>query len=422
MKILCCFLTFSLFSHVASSSPVVISGGTPNDIIGRVCRMQNGNLLAVIERNPDWISGDLYTSVSTDDGTAWSSLYPAVTGTGNQSTFSLLKGEGDSLLLFYASNESGTYRIYSAFSADGSSWTKTGEIPLPWASSQNVYDPVVLREPDGSLTMTYIALGLGAYVTHRSPAGAWDTIKTQVAASAYRARICRDLSGIYLAAYHRKTGTDYQYDVFIRTSADRLNWSQEIQLTTNLNSHDPFCAVTPDEAFTVEYAKNVSGIYNIHSRRSYDGINWETEQQITMDATHNTQPSFFFENGFIYRTWTHAVNYDTDNDIYFEKTLYEPNQVSEDFTGNVLVSGFSFSYRLCRENDLLLLDFESSSTTEISFILFDITGRKASEALEFSVSGKRTEYMDMSGLTSGVYFGHLRAGERLFFGKIMLLR
>lgn len=407
---------------IQHSAPVVISGGSDNDIIGRTVRTQSGNLLTVIERNPDWNSGDLYTSVSSDDGTTWTSLSPAVTGSGNQSTFSLLRGEEDTLLLFYASNESGTYRIYCAFSTYGSAWTKTGEIPLPWAPSQNVYDPVVIREQDGSLTMTYIASGYGAYITNRTSSGAWDTTKTQIASGAYRARICKNSSGLYLAAYHRRTGSTYQYDVFVRSSPDRLNWSQEVQLTTNLNSHDPFCAVTPDNAFIVDYAKVVSGIYNIHTRRSYDGLNWENEYQITFDGTHNTQPSFFVQNGFIYRTWTHAIHYDTDNDIYFEKSVYDPNLVSEDLPGNVMYQNFSFSYSLCPQSNLLRLDFFSSSSTDISFFLFDLTGRKAQEALEFSVSGTRTEYIDLSAFSDGVYFGHLRAGEELLCKKITLFR
>lgn len=415
------FVTLFIFTAAFEySAPVVISGGSDNDIIGRTCRTQNSNLLTIVERNQDWYSGDLYSCFSTDDGATWSALYPALTGAGNQSTFSLLRGEGDSLLLFYASNETGTYRIYSAFSTDGSVWTKTGEIPLPWASSQNIYDPVVIIEQDGSLTMTYIASGYGAYITHRTHAGEWDTTKTQIAASAYRARICKNSSGIYLAAYHRQTGTTYQYDVFIRTSQDRLNWSQEVQLTTNLNSHDPFCQTTPDGAFIVDYAKNVSGIYNIHTRRSYDGLNWESEQQITYDGTHNTQPSFFVQNGYIYRIWTHAIHYDTNNDIYFEKSVYEPNLVSEDFPGNLLYQEFTFSYILYTQNNLLRLDFSSCSATEVSFLLYDLAGRKAQEALEFSVSGTRTEYIDLSGFPGGVYFGSLRVGGKVFSGKIML--
>lgn len=167
----------------------VVSGGNQNNIIGRFLRMNNGNLLTVIERNPDWNSGDLYSSLSTDNGQTWSSLSPVIVNAGNQSTFSLVKGNLDTILLFYASDESGVYRIYSAFSINGTTWSNLG-----WSSSQNIYDPTVEREDDGSLTMSYISIGLGAYLAHRPFGGVWDQDKTLIQSGAYRARVCKNTS------------------------------------------------------------------------------------------------------------------------------------------------------------------------------------------------------------------------------------
>ncbi|MBN1150005.1 T9SS type A sorting domain-containing protein [candidate division WOR-3 bacterium] len=415
-------LISSIVLFSASSTfptPIVVSGGNQNDIIGRFLRIDNGTLLAVIERNPDWNSGDFYSSLSTDNGLTWGSLSPVIVSAGNQSTFSLTKGNSDTILLFYASDESGVYRIYSAFSLNGTTWSNSGQVDLGWSSSQNVYDPSVERENDGSLTMTYISMGFGAYIAHRPSGGQWDHDKILLQTGAYRVRVCKSAAGTYMASYHRRTGTTYQYDVFVRTSSDRLNWSQETQLTTNQNSHDPFCSITPDGSFMVDYAKNVSGVYNIHSRISSDGVNWEPEVQITNDMTFNTQPCLFVENDTIYRMWTHAIDYNTDNDIYFEKFIYTPNSVEQD---TALVLEF-LDFNAVQQGNCILLEIRSIDEIFLSLSVFDFTGRKVLHDAVLATQGASEKTIDASSLSSGVYYialktrGFIRA-EKFFYIKM----
>ncbi|MBD3233457.1 MAG: T9SS type A sorting domain-containing protein [candidate division Zixibacteria bacterium] len=309
----------AVFAAVAAyGEPVVVSGGPENDYESWVIRMNDNRLMVVFDRNPDWASGDLHVTFSSDDGYTWSAPQAIITGPGDQATLSFVQLPGDTLMLWYASNESGIYKIYEAWSLDGVNWTKTGSIDLGWGNTMH-YDPTVILEPDGSLTMSYVVSSFGVYIAHRPAGGSWDTDKTQVSSSGYRPRVMKHTNGTYLYAYHRRTGGMYEYDVFTRTSTDRINWSPEVQITTNRNSHDPFPNQMPDGAYMVYYAKYQSPAYNLHRRLSYDGIYWEPEEQVTSDAVNNTQPHFFTEENALYLVWAHAVSYPDDHDVYFER-------------------------------------------------------------------------------------------------------
>lgn len=280
--------------------------------------MPNGNLITVMERNPDWGSGDLYATFSSDDGESWGIPFPIVTDAGNQSTFSIVL-VNDTLELFYASNENGFYKIYSIKSADGVNWVNKKQLDLGWNANQQYYGPMVISEADHSLTMVYIGWGGGAYIAHCPAGGIWDTEKTLVQSGAYRARVCKNNMN-YLIAYHRNIGGNY--DIHVKSSFNRKNWSQEIDITSNGNSHDAYINRTPDGKYILYYAKHDPSAYNICKRESNNGMDWSEEEFITQDAVNNTQPSFFVEESLIYLTWTHAIDYDTDNDIYLQKFDY----------------------------------------------------------------------------------------------------
>ena len=323
--VLFCFLLITIFVPycILHASPVVVSGGPENDYESWIIRLNDNRLMVIFDRNPDWASGDLYVTFSTDNGVSWDPVLPIIQDSGDQATLSFLQLPGDTLRLWYASNESGTYHIYSAYSMDGVNWTKEGSLDLGWSPSVMHYDPTVILEPDSSLTMSYVVSGIGGHIANCPYGGIWDTLKTLVGQSGFRPRIMKHDNGTYLYAYHRKSGPGtYDYDVFIRTSTDRVTWSDSIRLTYNLNSHDPFPNQTPDGAYLVYYAKYVPPAYNLCRRRSYDAIVWETEEQITSDPTNNTQPHFFSESNEIYLVWAHCVSYPYNHDVYFERFPY----------------------------------------------------------------------------------------------------
>ncbi len=347
------------------SAGVIVSGGTENDIAGRMCRTPGGRLIAIIERNSDWGSGNFFSTFSDDEGATWSTLDTVVFQSGNQSTHSVVCAN-NMIYLFYASDESGYYKIYCVESADGLSWGNKNIVNLGWSTSQNVYDPIVIAEDDGSLTMSYISMSNGAYVAHCPANGTWDTDKNQIMAGGYRVRICKHSDGTYMAAYHRNISGNY--DIHVRTSTDLVNWTSELDITSNGNSHDAYCNVSPDGIYYLYYAKNTSGIYNICRKFSTDCINWSNEESVTSDHSSNTQPSLFFDNNLLHLMWTHAIDYDTDNDVYYENYDY--------ITGTRTLSYFrDFSLNAFQDNNNLVVDLQGTGNDRYKISVISIGGR-----------------------------------------------
>ncbi len=323
------FGTLLLLTTRVMATPTVVVGGPTNDYESWLERLQDGRLLIIFDRNPDWVSGDLWATFSSDDGASWTTPHCIVTAPGDQATLSYVQYADASLRVWYASNESGLYRIYSAASLDGLIWVQEGIVNLGWPDMVQYYDPTVELEPDGAVTMSYIVSGDGVYVAHCPAGGSWDTDRRQVNGSGYRARIMKHTDGTYLCSYHRGTGGQYDYDVFVKQSLNLTAWTGEVRLTTNLNSHDPFAGEMIDGAYLVYYAKHTYPAYNLWRCRSEDGVNWEPEEQITWDGTNNTQPHFFTEGHGIYLVWAHAVSFPDDHDVYFERFNYGPQPVDD---------------------------------------------------------------------------------------------
>jgi hypothetical protein len=364
-----------LWSGRGIAAPVVVSGGPENDYESWMLRLNDNRLMVIFDRNPDWASGDLYVTFSSDDGATWDSALAIIEEQDDQATLSFVQLPSGTLQVWYASNEAGAYGIYTARSADGITWNRNGRIDLGWQTNITHYDPTVILEADSSLTMSYVVQGMGGYIAHCPYGGEWDTLKTLVGTSGYRARVMRHDNGTYLYAYHRKSGPGtYDYDVFIRTSPDRITWSDSVRLTFNLNSHDPFPHQAPDGAYLVYYAKYQAPAYNLHRRRSYDGIYWEREEQITADVTNNTQPHFFCESDQLYLVWAHAVSYPYDHDVYFEKFTY-----SGTLEAPAKKSGRTFSLSInpnpCMHEAKITVNGAMEDGTRIAVEIFDISGR-----------------------------------------------
>ncbi len=309
------------FSSSLAADPVVVSGGADNDYESWIEKLNDGRLMVVFDRNPDWASGELFVTFSDDEGVSWTDPRLIISAAGDQATLSFVQYPTDTLRLWYASNETGSYGIHSARSIDGVNWTTEGKLDLGWGSTTH-YDPTVVLEADGSLTMSYVVSGSGVFLAHHPVGGTWDTDRTQVDASGFRARVMKHSNGRYLYAYHKRTGGSYDYDVFVTTSTDRVNWSTPLRITTNLNSHDPFAGEATDGAYLLYYAKYQAPAYNLHRRKSYDALTWEPEESITMDAVNNTQPHFVMVGDQINLVWAHAVDDPDDHDVYFERSTY----------------------------------------------------------------------------------------------------
>lgn len=355
--------------------------------------------MVIFCRNPDWQSGDLYVAFSTDNGLSWDSPIAIVEGPGDQATLSFLQLPGDTFRLWYASNENTTYGIYTAHSVDGTVWQRDGRVNLGWQVYDMHYDPTVILEPDSSLTMSYRGPG-GAYIAHKPYAGSWDTTMTLVGPSGYRPRVLKHSDGIYLYSYHRNTATGYE--VFVRTSTDRVNWTAENRLTFNGNSHDPFPNETTDGAYLIYYATHLPPAYNLYRRVSYDAINWDPEEQITSDITNNTQPHFFCEANEIYLVWAHAILFPDDHDVYFERCDYTAITETSDITTLGRSAPLQISPNPCSRT--LRVKTVASVPDAVQIRIYDSQGRILSVNANPVYKGRNALTIDTANLQAGVYF------------------
>jgi Dockerin type I domain len=302
----------------AFAETVVVSGGPSNDYESWIDRLSDGRLMIIFDRNPDWASGDIYVTFSSDDGQTWTEPQPIITDVGDQATLSFVQMPDDTIRLWYGSNEGSTYNIYSAWSTDGLTWTKTGVIDLGWYASTMHYDPTVILEPDSSLTMSYVVSGSGVYIANCPYGGDWDTDKTRVSSSGYRPRVMKHSNGTYRYAYQMDGGTAYESDIFTKKSTDRVSWGAPTQVTFNNNSHDPFIAEMYDGSYTLYYAKHDGTAYNLFRKRYAT-----PEEQITYSVKNITQPHFFSEVNDVYLVWAYAEDFDNDDhDVYIEHSYY----------------------------------------------------------------------------------------------------
>jgi hypothetical protein len=411
-----CMLIVCVIASVGTlrSTPVIVSGGPANDYESWISRVHDGRLMVVFTRNPDWISGDLYVTFSSDNGASWDSVLPIVEEGGDQATLSFVELPGDTLRLWYASNETGEYGIYTAYSMDGINWIRQGHIDLGWGPADQHYDPTVILEPDSSLTMSYRGPG-GAYIAHCLNGGSWDTLRTIVASSGYRPRVMKHSNTTYLYVYHRNTGGS-NYEVFGRTSQDRVNWTGEIQLTYNLNSHDPFANESTDGAYIVYYATYIAPAYNLYKRKSYNAIDWEVEEQVTSDATNNTQPHFFYEENSVYCVWAHAVSYPYDHDVYFEQTYYTETEERDNHEFQV------YTLFECLPNpctNVLAVSTNSSHPHAVTISIYDVQGRRTALPTTHRLSSASSAILDVSALPVGTYFLILSTPEFLKVKRIV---
>lgn len=415
-----CFLSITIFFPYPAlyATPVVVSGGPENDYESWIIRLNDNRLMIIFDRNPDWQSGDLYVTFSTNNGNTWDSVLSIIPDFGDQATLSFLQLPGDTLRLWYASNEDGQYGIYAAWSIDGLTWSREGRIDLGWSASDMYYDPTVVMESDSSLTMSYRGPS-GAYIVHRPYGGDWDTLKTMVGSSGYRPRVMKHTNSTYLYAYHRNIGGG-NYEVFIRTSTDRINWTSEVQLTFNNNSHDPFPNETPDGAYLVYYATYLPPAYNLYRRKSFNAIDWKPEEQITQDPTNNTQPHFFIESDEIYLVWAHAVSYPYNHDVYFERFPY-PGIEEKDIE---LILHLPISVEIypnpCAKNIKIFSNAKRSVELEIS--LYDVQGQVIEEPIKKIMNAMSAFHISTTHLPNGTYFVKVNCAQGVCFKKFVVVR
>ncbi len=273
-------------------------------------------MLAYERLDSSFASGDVLVTTSAL-GASWATPTVVVDGPGNERHPALVQLDDGSFQVYYLSDESGGYRIHMADSPDGVTWTSRGEVDLGW-TTEDLVNPTVIVEDDGSLTMTYDVLSDGGYIAHSVDGVSWDQAKTRVSSGSLN-RIMRHSDGTYVLSYQRKTGLwYYQIDVFTKTSTDRVTWSGENRVTSNQNSHDSMPVELADGQYALYYAVSNGGDpYELVSRVSPDGVGWSTEHPWLPYTGWDTQPHpVVLSNGIVALAWARGPAQDA-TEVHF---------------------------------------------------------------------------------------------------------
>jgi hypothetical protein len=375
----------------------------------------DGTLMIAYERlDANFEAGDIMVTTSAD-GAVWTTPTPVVAGPGNERHPALVQLPDGSYQIYYLSDEAGGYRIHCASSPDGATWTPRGIVDLGW-TTENLVNPTICREDDGSLTMTYDYLSNGGYVAHSDDGIAWDHDRTNVSEGSLN-RVTRHSDGTYVVSYQKRTGAQYwQIDVFTRVSTDRVSWSPEVRVTTNQNSHDSYPIELTDGQYALYYAKSVGGDpYDIYSVASDDGSAWHSEENWLPYIGWDTEPHpVRLASGLIALAWARGPVQD-DTEVHF--ALLEP-PTEAPAAGALSEPALSLSPNPFR--DVLGIDAGAPACD-----VYDAAGRHV-RRLDRSAPGAPLVWdgTDMAGrpVAAGVYFVRADVPRGRAMAKAVLLR
>lgn len=266
-----------------------VTDGPGHDYQASVIRSgDDGARIVVFERLDAAFSGDLWLTRSLDNGASWSAPTPIVASAANERHPALVQSGPADYALFYLKGNGGSFRIWRATSSDGVVFTEQGQLDLGWPTAGEI-NPHVIRQADGTLTMSYQRLSGGAYLAQSVDGGVtWDTQRTQIAAGARLPRIAhREADGLYLASYQVDPGNN-QLQMYVKTSTDARDWSgapQDFAITGN--HHDSLPVVMPDGAFVLFWIRAAGNQFDLAARRSVDGVAWEPTIAVTDTPDEN---------------------------------------------------------------------------------------------------------------------------------------
>ncbi len=310
-----------------------VYAGPENDYQPSLIRTRAGSLMMVLERLNASAAGDLFITLSADEGATWSVPRAIVSSTATERHPALVELGAGGFALFYLVNEGnkGGYRIHRSTSPDGSTWTARGRVSLGWSTGGEI-NPAVIVEADGSLTLTYHRLNGPAYIARSTDGGAtWDARKTAITtgAAALPRVAKRAGDGVYLVTY-QSAGGDGKMDLYAETSTDPYNWTAAATAVSLVDdNHDSAPIVMANGSFFLPYiVAQGTGNYNVVYRTSADGRAWSAATAVTSDTNlADVEPHAILGTtpGQLILAWGHQVTAGTNNyDIWVQRDLIVP--------------------------------------------------------------------------------------------------
>jgi hypothetical protein len=273
--------------------------------------------------------------------------------------------------------------------------------------------------------MAYDRLSAGGYVAHSADGLVWDHDRTPVSTGSLN-RILRHSGGTYLLSFQRRTGLYYyQIDIFTRTSVDRVNWSSEVRVTTNQNSHDSFPIELADGSCGLYYAKSTGGQpYDLMRRSSPDGSAWTAEEAIVPYAGWDTQPHpILTSNGSLVMAWPRGAAQNTTQ-VYFVVLDEASGAEDEDRTAFAGIRWMAAPNPFREEVEIRAVGPRRTRTARPMRVAIDDLAGRAVTAISVPEAESRVFWdgCDANGraVPSGVYFARFE-GERVA-ARIVRLR
>lgn len=345
-----------------------IYDGPELDYQPSIIRVQpSGQLMVVFERFGSPPYGDFFASFSGDNGKTWLAPQEILPSPLYERHPSLVQLGPDDFALFYLVDETGGggYRIHWATSSGGLDWTAQGRVDLGWVTSGEI-NPTVIREADGTLTMTYHRLSGPSYIARSIDDGVtWDKLQTQVSnGSAPLPRLAkRESDGLYVVSYQVNMGGN-QMGIYVKTSTDPYDWSgPQVPISTAVDSHDSQPIVLEDGTLLVVYGSRPVHYYDLFYRTSCDGLDWSEPVQVTNNPSrYDTQPHPLLHGslGHLILVWSHQDDDNPtpyqDHDVWANNDLVIPPDLSDStklVEPDFFEAGDSLSYtlRLANQGD-----------------------------------------------------------------------
>ncbi len=357
-----------------AGTPVVVSGGSPIDYMPSPLQNTDGSILVAFERMTppgQGFIGDILITLSTDTGSTWSTPTIVVEGSANQRHPALVHVPSGGYRIVYLSDQSGGYGVFSAFSADGTTWTEEGQLDLGWTAG-SFGNPSVSSEGDTALVISYDKFfGLGGYVSRSTDGGtSWDTEMRRINTRGRLNRILRHPDGTYLCAW-QETGGGSVVNIFASYSSDLETWAPSESLTTNDNGHDAMPFVDENQVAWIYYAKYEGSVYRIMRCEVPSWGSYGEEILVYGDSHHATQPHpLLLADGRTALFWGSWWNNYNESDVMVEILDFSGIEESEEAGNPISVSLYPSPF-----TSTLSVDISLSETAFGSIAVYDLSGR-----------------------------------------------
>jgi hypothetical protein len=235
---------------------------------------------------------------------------------------------------------------------------------------------------------------------------------TPVAAN-QRAEMAASLDGKMAFAYHCLV-SNYPNDttfVYICVSSDSgSTWSAPIDLSISTSNAVPRLDVVGDTIAVCWFSGNGFAV-----RQSYDfGQTWGEPDILDPLATGD----LVLDNGKIHAAY--VAEYGDFLGLFYRRWVPDVNAIDERLTPKA----FSLSQNYPNPfNAQTKIDFSLPQNAHVKINVFDISGRAVATAVDGRFeTGNHSVVWDAGGLTSGIYFYQIRAGQHTDTKKLLLIK